>query len=134
LFCTSYTGFAGFKNILSHMREFKKMYIIHKTTNHLEEVSTNNPLNCYRPTINNSNQLNQSQDPLNCYQSSSKINNLASSNPYMGYRIANNTNKEALLEAFKLKIGYDSDKETLMEAFKQNLGTRVKNQKQIKNS
>jgi len=52
----------------------------------------------------------------------------------MGYRIANNTNKEALLEAFKQKIGYESDKETLMEAFKQNLGAKVKNQKQIKNS
>ena len=116
------------------MREFKKMYVIHKTSNHLEEVSTNSPLICYRPSTNNSNALNQNQEPLNCYQSSPNINNLASLNPNMGYRIANNTNKEALLEAFKQKIGYDSDKETLIEAFKQNLGTKVKNQKQIKNS
>ena len=57
----------------------------------------------------------------------------------MGHRLANSTDKEALLEAFKQKIGYECDKakfnpnlgyrianstnkQALLEAFRQNIG------------
>lgn len=121
------------KYVLRHLREMKNMYSIHKSTSQKIVLPNNEPV-CY-PSTNKAS--DPSETPIICYPGANNAltaNNLFSLNSNIGYRAVKNTDKDALLEAFKQKIGYYTDQETLMDAFKQNSATRVKNQKQIKSN
>jgi len=123
-------GFA--KYVLWHFLEMENMYSKHKSTSQNIILPNNEHPVCYPSP---SKGLDPSQTPLICYPSSHNApttNNLFSLNPNIGYRAENNTDKDALLETFKQKIGYYNDQETLMDAFKQNSDTRENNHKQIK--
>jgi len=115
----------------------KNINSIHKTTIQRNASPINEHTVCYPTSNNQSKTSNTNQTQIKCYPGSNNEsfnNSLFSLNPYIGYRTVNNTDKDALLEAFKQKIGYDVDQEILMDNYKQNLGTRVKNQKHIKNN
>jgi len=112
----------------THLFEIKNINSIHKTTIQKNASPINEHTVCYPTSDNQSKTSNPNQALIKCYPGSNNEsfnNNLFSLNPNMGYRTVNNTDKDALLEAFKQKIGYDVD---------QDLGTRVKNQKHIKNN
>jgi len=128
-------GFLKF--MAKHLHEMKNMYSIHKTTS--QQIGS--PINeqTVRPAASSSHNKasNPNQTPIICYPGSinePSNNNLFSLNPNMGYRTVNHADKDALLEAFKQKIGYDVDQDSLMDTYKQNLVTRGKNPKQIKSN